>query len=219
MSQKHFWGGVATGIGATVGTLWALGMIDRGGASRIVRLEKSVQIGRPVREVFEAWRHFERIPQYCRYITHVHSSGFRSHWTANVDGNVFNWEAELTQLIPDQVIGWKSVNGSKHSGRVTFSPIGNDTLVHVQMNYVPPSPLLRPLIGAMSGHVEGYIEQALRDFKTELEARNRDVPSSEQATGTYGTDSLNANPVYDSVPQNMVEFTRPTEPSPLKNRE
>lgn len=212
MSQKRFWGGVAVGIGSTVGIFWALGLVGRGGNRRIVRLEKSIQIGRPVHEVFQAWQRIERIPQYCRYITHVRSSGDFSVWTANIGGNVFRWEAELTQVIPDQVIGWKSINGTQHSGRITFSPIGADTLVHVQMNYAPTNWLLRPFVVTVSGQIEGYIEQALRDFKLELEAE--DIPQTEQATGTYGP----ANPAYGSPMQKTVEFTQPTEPNPMKSK-
>jgi uncharacterized membrane protein len=170
MSQKHFWGGVAVGSGAVIGAMYASGLLGTGGQSRIIRLEKSVQIGADLKTVFRAWAHFERIPQYCRYITHVRNIGNdRSEWTANIDGHIFQWEAEVTQVIPDQVIGWKSIDGSKHSGRITFAPIGADTLVHVQMNYMPRTILARPVLAAISGRIEGYLEQALRDFKSELE--------------------------------------------------
>ena len=77
-------------------------------------------------------------------------------------------------MIPNQVIGWKSVSGSKHSGRITFAPIGNDTLVHVQMNYIPSTILARPMSSVIAGRIEGYIEQALRDFKSELEILERE---------------------------------------------
>lgn len=171
MSQKHFWSGVAVGSGAVIGGMFAAGLLGTGGQSRIIRLEKSVQISADIETVFRAWAHFERIPQYCRYITHVRNTGNdRSEWTANIDGRIFQWEAEVTQVIPNQVIAWKSLGGSQHSGRITFAPIGKDVLVHVQMNYMPPTILARPVLAAISGRIEGYIEQALRDFKSELES-------------------------------------------------
>src|SRR6266567_2692118 len=140
MSQKKFWSGVAVGSGAVVGAMFASGLLSRGGQSHIIRIEKSVQIGANIENVFREWAHFDRIPQYCRYITHVRNLGDDlSEWTANIDGRIFQWQAEVTQVIPNQVIGWKSVGGSRHSGRITFAPIGNDTLVHVQMNYIPPT--------------------------------------------------------------------------------
>src|SRR3569833_833166 len=131
MSQKHFWGGVAVGSGAVVGAKFAAGLLGKGGQSRIIRLEKSVQIGADIESVFRAWAHFERIPQYCRYITLVRNVGNdRSEWTANFDGHIFQWEAEVTQVIPIQLFAWKSSFGSRHSGRITFAPIGKDTRGH-----------------------------------------------------------------------------------------
>jgi uncharacterized membrane protein len=176
MSQKHFWGGVAVGSGAVIGAMFASGLLGAGGQSRIIRLEKSVQIGADLETVFRAWAHFDRIPRYCRYITHVRNIGNdRSEWTANIDGHIFQWEAEVTQVIANQVIGWRSLGGSRHSGRITFAPIGKDTLVHVQMNYAPPTILARPVLSAISGRIEGYIEQALRDLKAELESFARET--------------------------------------------
>ncbi len=128
-------------------------------------------------------------------------------------GKVFEWDAEITQIVPGESIGWKSVSGSKNTGRINFARIGNDTLVHVQMNYVPATRLLRPMLAGMSGQIEGYIEQALRDFKHALEAGERSrggMPS--QATGTHGPETLtrNTNEKYGS-PSIPVEYTRPPE--------
>ena len=246
MRQTDFWSGFAAGAGITAGALLAFGVVGRGG-SRIVRLEKSMQIGRPVNEVFEAWHRFDRIPDYCSYITQVSTEGDRTHWRANIEGNQFEWNAEVTQLIPNQSIGWKSVSGSKHSGRVTFSPLGNDTLVHVHMNYAPGFHLLRPIFGAMSGRLEGYIELALREFKSSLEGKGQadtgrhesnlrtgdfgatQAPAEPkqsqsadwqgQATGTHGTGSdPNANPVYGQPGTGTVEYTRPPDESYLRNK-
>jgi len=94
----------------------------------------------------------------------------------------------------------------------------------VQMNYVPPSRFLRPLLSPMSGRIEGYIERALREFKASLEGKGSPEhvdprgPASEritsQATGTYGPRpeaiSPNANAKF-GTPQVPVEYTRPPE--------
>ena len=81
------------------------------------------------------------------------------------------WDARIEQLIPNEAIGWKSVNGPKHTGRITFSPIGNDTLVQVTMNYAPPLRLFLPFVAPMTGRIEGVIERVLRDFKASAEGR------------------------------------------------
>lgn len=221
MAKRHFWSGFAAGAAAGLGTLWAANAVGRGRSSRIIRLEKSVQIGRPVDEVFNSWSDLSRLPYYSPMIESVRRYGDRSHWSVNINGKRFEWDAELTQIIPNEAISWKSVSGAKHSGRITFSPIGNDTLAHVQMNYVPPLKMLRPLLSPLSGQIEGHIEQALRDFKAALEekgqgesAERRAADTSAQATGTYGPGpemlSRNTNEKYGS-PSVPVEYTRPPE--------
>ncbi|HWR37531.1 MAG TPA: SRPBCC family protein [Clostridia bacterium] len=184
MATKVFWGGFAAGAAAGLGTLWAVSFIGRGGKSRIIRFEKAVQIGRPVHEVFDAWSDYSRLPQYSSLIQSVTRSGDRSHWVINLDGKPFEWDAEITQLIPNEAIGWKSVAGAKNTGRISFSPIGNDTLMNVVMNYAPPARMLRPFFSAMSGRIEGRIDQAVRDFKAALEGKGQENVTRPLAGGS-----------------------------------
>lgn len=216
MEKKEFWGGFAAGAAAVIGGAWIYGLAGRGGRSHIVRLEKSVQIGRPVEEVFESWSDLESLPRFTSLLRNVHRNGDRSYWIAEVAGRPVEWEAEMEQVIPNQAIGWKSVGGTKHSGRVTFAPLADQTLVHVQMNYAPSPWILRPVVAMMVGQLEGYIEQALRDVKSALEAgRGKKRPTEpvvemepSQATGTYGPTASNPRFGTPTIP---VEFTRPPE--------
>lgn len=223
MSRRGFWSGFAAGTAAGLGALFAVSFVGRGGRSHIIRLEKSVQIGRPVHEVFDAWSDFNRLAQFSSVIQSVSRFGDRSHWTVNVEGKTFEWDAEIVQMIPNQAIGWKSVSGTKTTGRISFAPIEDQTLVHVQMNYVPPFTLLRPFASSLGGQIEGEIEQALRDFKMAIEAgvasgsRNRTSQPVSRATGTFGkgteeaVDRQNSRFGSPSVP---AEFTRPPEAKP-----
>ncbi len=170
MSQKPFWSGVAVGSGAILGAMVLANMRAERSHSRVIRIERSVQIGADVEAVFRAWSHFDRIPQFCRYISYVRNTGVdRSEWTANINGRVVHWEAEVTQVIPNQVIGWKSIDGPKHTGRIFFAPLGSDTLVHVHMNY-EPSVFARPVMTQLESQIEEFIEASLRDFKAEMES-------------------------------------------------
>ena len=51
MSQKHFWSGVAVGSGVVAGAVVITGLLGKG-QSRIIRVEKSVQIGADIENVF-----------------------------------------------------------------------------------------------------------------------------------------------------------------------
>ncbi len=215
---------MAIGTAAGVGSFALISRVAAPG-SRVVRLEKSLQIGRPLAEVFDAW--FALLPRTSPLIEEVRREGNRSHWKIRVDGKSIEWDSEIEQLIPNQAIGWKSVRGPKHTGRVSFSPLGDDTLVHVVMNYAPPFPLLRPFSPQIADRLEGFIGQVLRDFKAALEGKGQQRHQEPlRATGTQGPlgerpsqtafrsfadvkAQSQVNPTGPDV--NPVEFTRPPE--------
>lgn len=159
-------------------------LVGRAAASRIIRLEKSIQVGRPVEEVFAAWTDWERLPRASENVCDIRHYGDRMHWRVDVGGRMIEWDAITVQYLDNQAIGWKSINGPKHTGRVTFSPIGDNTLVHITMNYAPPSRVLRPFLASMTGHMEGLIEKVLRDFKASVESRPRGAQGSVRRSGT-----------------------------------
>ncbi|MGZ4814957.1 MAG: SRPBCC family protein [Terriglobales bacterium] len=169
--RSGFWKPFAMGAAAGTGAMLIPQLVGRAGASRIIRLEKSIQIGRPVEEVFDAWTDWERLPRVSENVAEIRNYGNRSHWRVQVDGQQLEWDAIIEQNIPNQAIAWKTVRGPKHTGRITFSPLGNDTVVHVTMNYAPPLRLLRPFLSPWAGHMEGLIEKVLRDFKASVESR------------------------------------------------
>jgi uncharacterized membrane protein len=213
MERKHFWSGFAAGAASVAAAGWIIGLLGRGGSSRKVRLEKSVQIGRTLEDVFATWSDLESLPRFTSLLRNVSREGDHSHWVAEIAGRPVEWDAEVTQVIPNQSIGWKSISGTRHIGRVTFSPLGDQTLVHVQMNYAPHPWFVRPIVAGFVGRLEGYIEQGLRDLKAALESgagkrgsqTNREPT---QATGTYGPTANNPRFGTPTIP---VEFTRPPE--------
>ena len=223
MARQRYWSGFAAGavtvVAAGASALAAADLIGRAHNRRVVRLQKSIQIGRPIEEVFRAWANLETVPRMSHTVRDVRRQGNRSHWVVNFDGKQFEWDAQIEQFIPNQAIGWKSVTGPKHTGRISFSPLGNDTMVHVTMNYAPRLRLLRPFMAPLGPKLEGYIDQALRDFKAALEGKGQEDairrgPHFEpaQATGTLG--NVNPRPTVNTRfggPPSPVEYTRPPE--------
>jgi uncharacterized membrane protein len=171
MKREGFWPGFIAG--AVVGTLAGASILASrrfaGGTDRhILRLEKSINIGRPVNTVFGAWSNFERLPQIVNFIEKVERFGTQSRWLVNIDGKHFQWDAEITQVVPNQSIGWKSLSGPKHTGRISFAPLGEQTVAHVTMNYAPPLNSFASML-PLDQHLEDWIERALRGFKSSLE--------------------------------------------------
>lgn len=128
MASRRFWKGFAAGAAAGTSAGFGSWLLSRAvfhrSESAVVRLEKSVQIGRPIDEVFRAWSDFEHLPSRLRLVEEVRMRGARSHWKVRINGQAFEWDAKLTQNIRNQALGWKSVRGLRHTGRITFSPLG-----------------------------------------------------------------------------------------------
>lgn len=241
--SKKFWtgftAGAVAGAGAAGASLLAWRLFGRVKNGRILRLEKSIQIGRPVNEVFQAWSRLEDLPSRTDMVQEVRSEGDHSRWVLNIAGRLVRWDAEVTQRIENEAIGWKSVSGPKHTGRIEFSPLGNDTVVHVTMNYAPPGQM-GSLFSPLSGRLEQYIEQALRDFKASLEGKGQEgrvtgsagdrmsmgsitptpAMNQQRATGTWGASGIgtNSEPGLDfqtqstrfgGTPETTVEYTAP----------
>lgn len=195
MESDSFWSGFAVGAFAGIAAF----LVASGRASsydkRILRLERSIQIGRPLEECFAEWSRFEDLAQKISAVRRVDVSGEHSNWVLEVDGRPFEFAAETKQLIPNQAIGWKSLTGPKHSGRIHFARLGNDTLVHVSMNYAPPLGRLGRLMAPITDHLESQIERALREFKRALEGDSGTGRSfSETATATAAPRSRGRGP-------------------------
>jgi uncharacterized membrane protein len=190
-------------------------------------LEKALQIGRPVEEVFSAWTNLEGLPQMSECIREVRRDGNRSRWKVQVEGQQFEWDAGIEQFIPNQAVGWKTLRGPKHTGRITFAPVGNDTLVQVTMNYAPPGGVLGRFSQNLGGRLEKYLDQVLRDFKASLEGKGQEgrrppvrseaagpgigltQNDAQRATGTFGG-SQDVLDRFGNRP-NPVEYTVPPE--------
>ncbi len=202
MAKRKFWKGFAAGaaVGAAAGVgSWLISMtFGRQEYGKVMRLEKSLQVGRPIEEVFGAWSELPGLPRYLPMIQRVSVQGKRSRWVLNVAGRIVEWDAKLTQNIPNQALGWKSVHGPKHTGRISFARLGNDTLVHVVMNYAPPAGAITSGVVEAFGRVEGLLEQALREFKAGVEKSGPQEAERQRLTGTYGG---SGNPSLGMTPQ------------------
>jgi uncharacterized membrane protein len=224
-TRRAFGWGMAVGVGVGAVVWLVPELIGRARRSHIVRLQKSIQIGAPAAEVFERWMNLQNLPRVSSDVREVQKQGQFSHWKVGMGGANLEWDAEIEQLIPNQAIAWKSVSGPKHTGRITFSPIENDTLVQVTMNYAPPLRLFLPFVAPMTGRIEGVIERVLRDFKASAEGRGsgqQRMPSQKVGPGTSMSQSniARATGTNDATSEkvdrfgnraNPVEYTRPPE--------
>jgi uncharacterized membrane protein len=137
-----------------------LGFGDRG-----ITVLKTIHVAAPVERVFGFWTDYQNFPRFMHNVREVlQVAENRSHWVvAGPAGVPVQWTAEITRVVPGEVIEWRSVSDSdvRHEGSVTFETNGdNGTRVSVRLSYVPPA-------GAF-GHAVASIFGA--DPKSEMDA-------------------------------------------------
>jgi uncharacterized membrane protein len=142
---------------------------------RGVRVEKSVMVNAPPKRLFEFWRNFENLPQFMSHLQSVKVIDAKhSHWkTKGPAGTDVEWDAEVINEVPNQLIGWRSVDGSEvnHAGSVHFNETGRGTEVRVILRYDPPAGKLGAAIARIFGEDAGnQVEEDLRLFKRLIEA-------------------------------------------------
>ncbi|HEX8147339.1 MAG TPA: SRPBCC family protein [Pyrinomonadaceae bacterium] len=140
-----------------------------------IPVNKSIVINASAEEVYQFWRDFEKLPLFMRYLESVTVTGEgRSHWVAKAPGGSVEWDAEVTEDLPNRLISWRSLEGSEveTSGTVRFEPAvgGRGTVVHVQLDYNPPGGALGALFAKLFGEdPDGQMQTDLRRFKQVIE--------------------------------------------------
>lgn len=116
--------------------------------------------------------HFNDFPKFMRFVKEVtYYDDQRSHWVAQVGGR-HEWDAVNEGWIPDQQVGWRSINGLQNTGRVKFTPVGTGkTMVDVFLNYTPPAGVLGAAVEklGMDSHFQAALEEDMQNFARMVE--------------------------------------------------
>jgi uncharacterized membrane protein len=98
----------------------------------------------------------------------------RLHWKANIAGKEEEWNAEITEQIPDERIAWTSRGGAMNAGVVTFHPLSEaKSKIMLQLEYDPKGFVEQ--VGDATGLVTQRVQGDLERFKTFIESRGRET--------------------------------------------
>lgn len=138
-------------------------------------VEKSIDVNVPISTAYNQWTQFEDFPRFMEGIVEVRQlDDTHLHWHAEVAGKDKEWNAEITDQIPDQCIAWRSTSGATNNGYVTFHRIDNDnTRIMVKMDYDPEGVTenVGDALGVFSHRVQGDLER----FKDFIESRGQET--------------------------------------------
>ena len=141
-----------------------------------VNVDESVTINRSVEELYRFWRNLENLPKFMQHLESVERvTDTLSRWRAKGPaGTTVEWNAEIINEVPNQVIGWKSIEGSDvvSAGSVNFDGdgVGRGTRVRVRLQYSPPGGKAGAAVARLFGRdAATEIREDLRRFKQLIE--------------------------------------------------
>ena len=148
------------------------GKQDANGGSAII---EAIEVNVPDNVAYNQFTQFEDLPQFMNSVKEIRQlDDKRLHWKANVAGEDKEWDAEITEQIPDKRIAWRSIGGVRNGGVVTFHKISdNVTRITLQMDYQPEGVLEQ--IGDALGAVRMEARSNLSNLKELLEKRGSET--------------------------------------------
>jgi uncharacterized membrane protein len=139
-------------------------------------VEETITVNRPAAELYRFWRDLENLPRFMRHLESVERiSETLSRWSAQgPGGTVVEWNAEIINEIPNELIAWRSIEGSDvvNAGSVHFKDAGADrgTRIRVRLQYSPLGGKIGTAVAKLLGRdAATEIRQDLRRFKELLE--------------------------------------------------
>ncbi len=132
-------------------------------------MEDSIEINLPISTVYNQWTQFEDFPRFMKGVCEVRQiDDTHLHWRAKIGGKETQWDAEITEQVPETRIAWRSTSGAKNEGVVKFYKISDSiTRIVLQMDYGPKGIIEE--IGDAFGLVKMRTSGDLKRFKEFLE--------------------------------------------------
>ena len=161
-------------------------------------LVRSVDVDRPVRQVYDAWSRIEDLPRILPGVASVRALDERSsHWVVVVGRERREFGAVVIDQLPDARISWQSRSGTPtHEGAVTFRPLDpGRTRITVELSWQP---------GGMFDRVGHRLGLVARQVEKDLEAFKRHVESSPPAEGHRAAIGVDAGAGTASTPADEV---------------
>ncbi|MEU3041928.1 MULTISPECIES: SRPBCC family protein [Streptomyces] len=135
-------------------------------------IEQSVEVEAPLSAVYNQWTQFEEYPRFMAGVERIEQrTPTLTHWVTEVDGVRREFDAEITEQLPDERVAWTSVGGEvRQAGVVTFHRIsGTRTKVMLQLEHEPHG--LVEQAGDKLGVVRRQVAGDLERFKGFIEKR------------------------------------------------
>jgi uncharacterized membrane protein len=128
---------------------------------------ESVEVAVPVRTAYNQWTQFEEFPQFMEGVEEVRQlSDTLTHWVTEIAGVRREFDAQITEQLPDERVAWRSTGGVKQAGVVTFDRLDeNRSRVTARIDLEPEGVAEKAAdaLGILSRRVRGDLDR-FREF-------------------------------------------------------
>jgi uncharacterized membrane protein len=141
----------------------------------VASIQKSIDVNVPVRTAYNQWTQFEEFPRFMEGVEEVRQlDDRRLHWRAKIGGKTEEWDAVITEQLPDERVAWRNTTGADNAGVVTFHHLSaSTTRVMLQIEYDPHGVVEN--VGSALGVVERRVEGDLKRFKDFVESHGTET--------------------------------------------
>jgi uncharacterized membrane protein len=138
------------------------------GKGRRMPIQQSMDIGAPLKTVYNEWTQFEEWPQFMHRLESVsQEEDTQVKIKVKIWGKSKEFTADILEQVPDERIKWEVSEGITHTGVVTFSELAPN-LTHVEVNMdVQPGSLLEKAARGMR-HIKRAVRADLHRFKAHV---------------------------------------------------
>ena len=142
----------------------------------MARIEQSIEINVPVSTAYHQLTQFEQYPRFMEDVEEVRQlDDTHLHWHTKAGNLDMEWDAEITQQVPDRCIAWRNLNGPRYEGRIELRPTDKDrTEVKLTMECDPKQQILAQHGDAQKAIVE-RTEHDLARFKKFIEKLGKET--------------------------------------------
>lgn len=132
---------------------------------------ESVDVNVPVRTAYNQWTQFEDFPNFMGGVTEIRQLDDKTtHWKTNINGVKREFDAKITEQLPDERVAWTTTEGTHQAGVVTFHRIDeNTTRVTCQMDFDPDGVVEQA--GDKLGFLDRQVKSDMKHFKEFIEQR------------------------------------------------
>ena len=139
------------------------------------KIEESIEVAVPVSTAYNQWTQFEEFPSFMETVDRIEQlDDTHLHWVVSAGGKQEEFDAVITEQVPDTRVAWTTTDGPKHAGAVDFHRLSDDrTQILVVMDYETEG--LAEKAADVAGVGKRRVRGDLERFKEMIESRGTET--------------------------------------------